>query len=83
MGTNPSQAHPDTASAVGRKLRTGETVAWLFYHLHHISDLALGAREVVPRLLLSEAKRRRTSPDKMPQMPQAELRNGKRVTSDE
>jgi uncharacterized membrane protein YccC len=62
VGTAAQQAQPDTASAVGRKLKTNDTVAWLFYHLHHISDLTLGAREVVHRLLRSEAKRRRTSP---------------------
>lgn len=31
-----------------------ETVAWLFYHLHNISDLTLNAREVVVRLLRAE-----------------------------
>jgi uncharacterized membrane protein YccC len=62
VGTAAQQAQPDTASAVGRKLKTNDTVAWLFYHLHHISDLTLGGREVVHRLLRSEAKRRRTSP---------------------
>jgi len=75
VGTTAPQASPDTASAVGRKLKTGDTVAWLFYHLHHISDLALGAREVVHRLLRSEAKPRPTSPGKMPKMPPAELSN--------
>lgn len=54
VGAPSSQAQAATASAVGRKLKTNDTVAWLFYHLHHISDLTLGAREVVHRLLRSE-----------------------------
>jgi uncharacterized membrane protein YccC len=70
--TASHEAQADTASAVGKKLKTSDTVAWLFYHLHHISDLTLGAREVVYRLLRSESQRRRLLPPSPQEMPQPE-----------
>lgn len=75
QGTAPSPART--------QLKTDDTIAWLFYHLHHISDLTLGAREVVHRLLRSEANRRQITPTgarALPVTPTREPREGQQVS---